>query len=717
MTSSVLSRAGARAAFAWLAAISLPLAAQTSAQPVTFVPGPSGFISATIATGNPTGGLLNYISADLTGTGRRDLLLGIGSFPPNGKQTLPMRVLRPNAAGNGMEDVTRQLFGNGALPGGQHPREYAVADFNRDGKPDIFVADHGYDTAPFDGAPNVLLLSNADGTLSDRSSVLPTTPDFTHCVAVADINGDGFLDIYVGNVFGSGRIGPYFLMGGANGIFTQRTAGLPPTLVSLAERFHVAAFTDVDGDGLPDLILGTTGYDVPDNIVLLNDGTGDFTKRPRMTLPRGAFGAVSTTDDIIPFDVNNDGRIDLLILSTQSGSLQDQGAAVQVLVNRGGTTGFDDDSTARLGTSASRTSGRWLVYLRILDMNGDGYPDILGSGFFQPSDSVPFLWINNKDGTFRAVRTQDALPANEGGPLEPVDVDGDGLMDLVKAGVPPDGRIFYQTYLNRTPRSGPRDYSDMWWAGSAENGWGMSVQQHANGVQFNALYVYDNTGKPVWYVMPGGTWSNNFTTYTGQLYAPTGSPLNNFVTSAVVVGAPVGTLAVNYISLNTAEITYTINGISGIKRIQRQAFGTPEYRYAAVHDASAVAPAGGYTFPRMVGDMWWGGTVQSGWGVSVAQQYRTLFSVWYTYGLDARPTWYVMPGGTWQDNRYIGDLFSTTAAGWLGAAYNPASLQVTRVGTAEFNFTSNAAASFSYLFSAGPFSGTEQVKNIQRQVY
>ena len=314
------------------------IATTVFAQPLAFVAGPSSILSESISLGNPRGGILNWISADLTGDGRRDLLIGMGSYPPFGKQTLPMRVLRPNAAGTGLSDVTRQLFGNGALPSSQHPREYAIADFNRDGKPDIFVADHGYDASPFEGAPNLLLLSNADGTFTDRSSsALPSAPDFTHCVATGDINGDGYLDIYVGNVSGIGRIGPYFMMGGTNGTFTQRSAGLPSALTSLTERYHVALIVDVNNDGFPDLVLGVTGYAEPDNIVLLNDGTGDFTKRARITLPRGAFGAVSTTDDIVAMDVNGDGFQDLLVLSTQSGSLQDIGAGLQLLINRGGT--------------------------------------------------------------------------------------------------------------------------------------------------------------------------------------------------------------------------------------------------------------------------------------------------------------------------------------------------------------------------------------------
>ena len=247
-----------------------------------------------------------------------------------------------------------------------------------------------------------------------------------------------------------------------------------------------------------------------------------------------------------------------------------------------------------------------------------------------------------------------------------------------------------------------------------KNGWGMSVQQHTSGVQFNALYVYDTAGKPVWYVMPGGAWSNDFTTYTGLLYSPTGSPLNNFVSSQVVVGSSVGNLTITYEGINTARLNYTINGVAGTKSIQRQNFGSPEFRYTGIADFSG-APR--YVYPRMVSDMWWGGTTQSGWGISVAQQYRTLFSVWYSYGADTKPTWFVMPGGAWNDNVYQGDLFTTSASGWLGIAFNPASLGVTRVGTLNLNFTNNNEGLMQYNLTTGSFAGTNQTKPIVRQAF
>ncbi|MEO8386278.1 MAG: hypothetical protein ABI583_13605, partial [Betaproteobacteria bacterium] len=123
-----------------------------------------------------------------------------------------------------------------------------------------------------------------------------------------------------------------------------------------------------------------------------------------------------------------------------------------------------------------------------------------------------------------------------------------------------------------TAVAGPQNYSDMWWAGSAENGWGMSIQQHGQ-IQLNAIYVYDNAGKPIWYVLPGGMWNADFTTYSGAIYQPTSAPLSNYSASQFKVGTPVGNISINFTSNSTATLQYVINGVSGQKSIQRQVFG------------------------------------------------------------------------------------------------------------------------------------------------
>lgn len=245
---------------------------------------------------------------------------------------------------------------------------------------------------------------------------------------------------------------------------------------------------------------------------------------------------------------------------------------------------------------------------------------------------------------------------------------------------------------------GPLNYSDLWWAGQSENGWGMTIQQHGN-VQFNVLFVYDAVGKPIWYAMPGCTWNADFTVCNGQLFKPGSSPLNNYNAAQFVPGSAIGTVSFNYTSASTAVMQYIINGVSGQKSIQRQVF------------ASAATTSG-----LQVGDMWWAGESQNGWGVSITQQSNTLFAAWYTYDPAGNTTWYTA-AGTINGNTFTGNLATATSSPWLGTTYNPAQFSPTLVGTVTINFTSANAATMSYTFTSGPFAGTSQTKSIIRQVF
>ncbi len=247
--------------------------------------------------------------------------------------------------------------------------------------------------------------------------------------------------------------------------------------------------------------------------------------------------------------------------------------------------------------------------------------------------------------------------------------------------------------------SGAGVYSDLWWGGNAENGWGMTVQQHGN-VQFNVLFVYDAAGKPVWYAMPGGNWNADFTTFSGQLAKPTSSPLNAYNPAQFNAGGAVGTISISYTSPSTASLQYEINGIAGQKSIQRQSFGP-------VDNAPGL----------QVGDMWWAGESQNGWGVSITQQYRTLFAAWYSYDPAGNATWYTMPGGAWNGNTYTGGLAAVTSSPWLGVNYNPSLFAATQVGTVSFAFQDANNATMTYNFTAGPFAGTSQTKQLVRQPF
>lgn len=427
-------------------------------QTLTFIAGPGGVVSdPTIPLGSPPGAVWTAASVDLQGDGRRDFILGMGVFPQSAQQPAALHILRPNSSGTALFEVTRQLLGQGELPTTFGAVHVASGDFNGDGKPDLYIAAIGIDHPPLVGERNVLLVSNADGTYTDRSSTLPAAPDGSSRAAIGDINGDAIPDLFVNN--SPLPVRSYFLVGKGDGTFEQATNRLPSDVaVANGSTFDTALLVDLDGDGFADLVLGSFADGEGRNLVLYNDGAGNFAARPRVRLPVGAFGPTADTVSVLAMDVNGDGRMDLLILSTQTGAQIYMGAAVQLLINQGDGV-FVDETAARLGSSASRTVGILWDHLRSADLNGDGRLDFYATGHQQlgsngnVSLTVPMIWLNNGDGTFTAVNSGIFPDTPE--PLDVVDVDGDGRLDFVTAYVDATGQIFYRTFLNRTPRSVP----------------------------------------------------------------------------------------------------------------------------------------------------------------------------------------------------------------------------------------------------------------------
>lgn len=245
-----------------------------------------------------------------------------------------------------------------------------------------------------------------------------------------------------------------------------------------------------------------------------------------------------------------------------------------------------------------------------------------------------------------------------------------------------------------TVTNAPPNYTDMWWAGTRENGWGVSIAQHG-AQQFNVIFAYDNAGKPTWYVMPGCTWNAANTACTGALYSPTGAPFAAYDATRFAANAPVGSATFTYKSLSTATLNFTINGVSGTKEIERQLFG-----------AATSEPT------LNVNDMWWNGSAENGWGINIAQQGRQLFPVWYTYDANGKPTFYAVSGGTWNGLVFSGDMYSTASSPWLGVAYDASKFIATKVGSMVIDFRDANTATITYTVGT-----VTQTKMIVRQAF
>lgn len=374
---------------------------------------------------------------DLNGDGLEDIVSFGLVFPPNGPGSAPLRFLMQNADGS-FSVVNPMADGSDFMT--THPRYIEFADFNGDGIKDIFVVTHGYDTDPFPGERNGLLLGTGDGKYVDASGRAPDLSDFSHGLAVGDIDGDGDLDVYIGNIYGQQKVEPYLLINDGAGNFQIDRTGLPQVVktgIATGTFFTTADFTDLDGDGHLDLLLGGS---VNASIVYWGNGSGRFSDTSVTKLPSPAYSAGPIVHEFLKYDFNGDGRTDLL-LNGVSGLFQPGG--IQLLINDGGR-GYSD-ATSSYFTGPTATAGETYL-LRMLDVNGDGSLDIVRSDPISganPHD--PVLWLNDGKNHFHA-RTVSDLGFGAGDYLTNAYIGADGELRFLSGYGVFEGRGFINYY-------------------------------------------------------------------------------------------------------------------------------------------------------------------------------------------------------------------------------------------------------------------------------
>jgi len=229
------------------------------------------------------------------------------------------------------------------------------------------------------------------------------------------------------------------------------------------------------------------------------------------------------------------------------------------------------------------------------------------------------------------------------------------------------------------------------WYNPNESGWGMSVTQHDN-INFVALYTYDQSAQPVWYVMsscPIATAGS----CTGDIYKVTGGtvPTSPWAPNLVVAKAGSGTLT--FSDASHGKFDFTLNGVAGSKTIERQQFSS-----------GTAAQALDYT------DLWWNAG-ESGWGVSLTQDTGMIFAAWYTYDASGNPVWYVASSCPLSGNGCTGDVYKVTG-GTVPTLPWVANLAVAKAGTVSFAFSDSSTGTMNYTIN-----GVAGSKAITRQAF
>ncbi len=401
------------------------------------------------------------IPIDFNSDGNIDLLsCQTGVSPP-----LPCAAFRNDGKGN-FTDLTTQVLGPNP-PKFETARDYCVADFNGDGRADVFIANTGEgggtDLLANNGGQSALLIQTPDGKLEDRTAAagLPQQRIFTHNVACGDIDGNGTVEIYLANQnspAGAYRGGPQIWLNDGQGHFSLGDpARLPAILYSGNGNYPTGKFIDVNNSGHLDLYVGSNGTEnQPKDLLLLNDGHGFFTVAPDNALPARYGGRDWGTVSMRVVDFDGDGWPDLI--NTVFGLNYCEGA-VQILLNdhdgtfRDATNLFQQPAWARHGSLFS-DGNVYVDPVYAADFNGDGSMDLLVQGVNQPSR----LFLNTgPSGGSRLVEVTESLPAS-GELFAVADFNNDGLPDIAAfiqncCGSP----LPLETWLTRRPFLVPPD--------------------------------------------------------------------------------------------------------------------------------------------------------------------------------------------------------------------------------------------------------------------
>ena len=397
-----------------------------------------------ILLGNGDGTFQAPVNYDAASAGSSGGTVAVGDFNGDGK---PNVVLTSPGANS-----VSILLGNGdgtfrpavAYAAGKSPQYLAVGDFNRDGNLDLVVnSKPGYVT---------ILLGNGDGTF--RAPVNYPALEYPGSVAVGDFNGDGKPDLAVSTVgVGDGPDFVRILLGNGDGTFQKPTpcyAGSGPVAVTVG---------DFNGDGKLDLVVGNQPYPayegaVGDTISIML-GNGDGTFQPPVGYTAGA-----TPVALALGDFNGDGALDIavanrwnpggnlaILLGSPQGAVQHT-ASYPVSPENDGELGFiaagdfNGDGKPDMAVTDSHNNtvtillndlpeqfiypvGLYAGPVVVGDFNRDGKLDLVVGN---TGNATVSLLLGNGDGTFQPqlIYAVEGVP----GALAIGDFNGDGNLDL-----------------------------------------------------------------------------------------------------------------------------------------------------------------------------------------------------------------------------------------------------------------------------------------------
>lgn len=261
--------------------------------------------------------------------------------------------------------------------------------------------------------------------VDETSTYLPITKEWTNRVEVADINNDGMLDLIFangGNYSEPGELefSRVFINKGPNTKFEEVTEQIFERNKFISRVIKVR---DINNDGFPDIIVGTTFQ--TQSQLYLGSENGQFKNVTLMQLPQ----INASIGDLELGDVDDDGDLDMVLTDWGAGSnMNNNGGRTLLWLNDG--KGFFIDVTK---TQMPELLIQFSWDIEFFDFDNDFDLDVAISC---KRCATSRIFVNNGLGVFEDKRLLPAYTNNY--ELEPMDVNGDGFLDLLTVN---DGEI------------------------------------------------------------------------------------------------------------------------------------------------------------------------------------------------------------------------------------------------------------------------------------
>jgi hypothetical protein len=334
------------------------------------------------------------------------------SVTVNGLTAYSSQLFEPTFLGNG-STINSSSFGPRLdLPSGNGPNKVVIADLDGDGKPDLIVSDDYNNTISLyqNISTNGLLTASSFAPRVDIAT--PPGQYSPYGLAVADVDGDGKLDIIVSDYDKSiisvyrNTCTPGNITSNAFATRVDFACGLQPQGIEVR---------DIDGDGRPDILTANRG-DGTVSILRNTSQVGILTTNsfaPHVDISTG-----SSCDSVVVGDLDGDGKPDVAVANTGDGT-------VSVLRNISSPGSITTNSFA---PKVDITIAGGLIQMAIGDLDGDGKLDLIVAAY--TPETVYVLRNTSTAGNLSFAQPVDFSLGGWGHSPILADLNGDGKPDL-----------------------------------------------------------------------------------------------------------------------------------------------------------------------------------------------------------------------------------------------------------------------------------------------